>query len=62
MINNDDFAYHVRKGPGISLTKTESHFVDVFSSFRSGIENQLSVLGSKFKDLTIIPMQLRLII
>ncbi|GAA5811405.1 hypothetical protein MFLAVUS_004841, partial [Mucor flavus] len=34
---------------GINLTKTESHFNDVFGGFRSGIENQFSVLGSKFK-------------
>jgi hypothetical protein len=49
IINDDNFVYPVRKEPGINLNKTESHFNDVFGSFRSGIENQFSVLGSKFK-------------
>jgi hypothetical protein len=49
IVNDDNFVYPVKKEPGINLTKTESLFNDVFGSFRSSIENQLSVLGSKFK-------------
>jgi hypothetical protein len=39
IINDDNFVYSVRKEPGINLTKTKSHFNDVFGSFRSGTEN-----------------------
>lgn len=49
ILNDDNFVYPIRKEVGINLTKTESHFNDVFGGFRSGIENQFSVLGSKFK-------------
>ena len=62
-MNDNNFVYPVRNEPGINLAKTESHFNDVFSSFKLGVENQFSNLGSKFKRfLTIIPMRLRLII
>lgn len=49
ILNDDNFVYPIRKEPGINLTNTEFHFNNVFGSFRSGIENQFSVLGSKFK-------------
>ncbi|KAI8982956.1 hypothetical protein BDB01DRAFT_711026, partial [Pilobolus umbonatus] len=49
ILNDDNFIYPIRKEIGINLTKTELHFNDIFGGFRSGIENQFSVLGSKFK-------------
>ncbi|KAI8077619.1 hypothetical protein BDF21DRAFT_341427, partial [Thamnidium elegans] len=42
ILNDDNFVYPIRKEVGINLTKTESHFNDVFEGFRSGIENHLS--------------------
>ncbi|KAI8875557.1 hypothetical protein K501DRAFT_163462, partial [Backusella circina FSU 941] len=49
ILNDDNFVYPIRKEPGINLTSTEDRFNKTFGSFRSGIENQFSVLGSKFK-------------
>lgn len=43
-----NFVYPIRKEPGIKLTANELHANKVFGSFRSAIENQFSVLASKF--------------
>lgn len=45
---DDNFLYPIRKELNKDLTKTEAHFNQVFGSFRSTIENQFSVIGSKF--------------
>ncbi|CAO3627615.1 unnamed protein product [Mucor hiemalis] len=43
-----NFVYPIRKETGINLTANELHSNKVFGSFRSAIENQFSVLASKF--------------
>ncbi len=48
-LNDDNFFYPIRKENGINLNKQESHFNDVFGSFRSKIENQFCELHNKFK-------------
>ncbi|KAI9243149.1 hypothetical protein BDA99DRAFT_449402 [Phascolomyces articulosus] len=47
--NNYNFQYPIRKEKDKKLTINEKNFNKKFGSFRSEIENQFSVLGSKFK-------------
>ena len=46
--SDDIFINPIRKDIGVDLTYHETHYNDIFGSFRSTIENQFSVLGSKF--------------
>lgn len=48
-LNDTNFSYPIRKENGIKLNKQETHFNDVFGSFRSKIENQFCELHNKFK-------------
>jgi hypothetical protein len=46
--SDDNFIYPIRKDIGVDLTYHETHYNDVFGSFRSIIENQFSVIANKF--------------
>ena len=48
-INDNNFFYPIRKEVGIDLNIQKKHFNDVFSSFKSIIENQFCELYNKFK-------------
>lgn len=48
-LNDDNFFYPIRKENNVKLTKQEEHYNDVFSSFRSIVEQQFCDLQIKFK-------------
>ncbi|KAI7849368.1 hypothetical protein BDC45DRAFT_448774, partial [Circinella umbellata] len=47
--SDDNSIYPIRKDIGVDLTYHETHYNDIFGSFRSIVENQFPVIGSKFK-------------
>ncbi|KAG2215608.1 hypothetical protein INT45_013094 [Circinella minor] len=47
--HDGNFLHPIRKEPGQKLTLNETHFNNKFGSFRSSIEAQFSMLGSKFE-------------
>ncbi|KAI9243310.1 hypothetical protein EDC94DRAFT_503067, partial [Helicostylum pulchrum] len=48
-LNDNNFFYPIRKEPELEFNVQERHFNEVFSSFRSIIENQFCELHNKFK-------------
>ncbi|KAI9327877.1 hypothetical protein BD770DRAFT_299731, partial [Pilaira anomala] len=48
-LSDNNFFYPIRKEPNEDLNIEEKHFNDVFSSFRSAIENVFAELGNTFK-------------